>query len=53
MLGNGCDNARTVDRKALESRVLTGLRERMMTPEIAAEAIRAYTHKTNRLNRQR
>jgi hypothetical protein len=53
VLGNGCDNARTVDRKALESRVLTGLRERMMTPEIAAEAIRAYTHKTNRLNRQR
>jgi hypothetical protein len=27
VLGNGCDNARTVDRKALESRVLTGLRE--------------------------
>jgi hypothetical protein len=27
VLGNGCDNARNVDRKALESRVLTGLRE--------------------------
>ena len=53
MLGNGCDNARTVDRKALESRVLTGLRERMMTPEIAAEAMRTYTQETNRLNRQR
>ena len=53
MLGNGCDNARAMDGKALKSRVLTGLRERMMTPEIAAEAIRAYTHKTNRLNRQR
>jgi site-specific DNA recombinase len=53
VLGNGCDNARTVDRKALESRVLTGLRERMMTPEIAAEAMRAYTQETNRLNRQR
>lgn len=53
VLGNGCDNARTVDRKALESRVLIGLRERMMTPEIAAEAMRAYTQETNRLNRQR
>ena len=31
----------------------TGLRERMMTPEIAAEAMRAYTQETNRLNRQR
>jgi len=36
-----------------ESRVLTGLRERMMTPEIAAEAMRTYTQETNRLNRQR
>jgi hypothetical protein len=39
--------------KALESRVLTGLHERMMTPEIAAEAMRACTQETNRLNRQR
>jgi hypothetical protein len=53
VLGNSSDNARAVDRKALESRVLTGLPERMMTPEIAAEAIRAYTQETNRLNRQR
>jgi hypothetical protein len=41
VLGSGCDNARSVDRKALEGRVLTGLPERMMTPEIAAEAMRA------------
>ena len=53
MLGNCCDNARSVGRKALESRVLTGLPERMMTPEIAAVAIRSYTLETNRLNRQR
>lgn len=37
----------------LEARVLTGLRERMMTPEMAAEAMRAYTQETNRLNRER
>ena len=53
VLGNGRDNARTVDRKALERCVLTRPRERMMTPEIAAEAMRAYTQETNRLNRQR
>jgi hypothetical protein len=32
-MADGCDNARTVDRKALEVRVLARLRERMMTPE--------------------
>jgi DNA invertase Pin-like site-specific DNA recombinase len=53
VLGNGCDNARTIARGALEARVLTGLRERMMTPEMAAEAMRAYTQETNRLNRER
>lgn len=53
VLGNGCDNARTVGRKALETRVLAGLRERMMTPEMAAEAMRAYAEETNRLNRER
>ena len=51
--GNSCDNARAAHREALESHVLTGLRERMMTPEIAADAMRAYTQETNRLNRQR
>jgi site-specific DNA recombinase len=53
VLGNGCDNARTIAREALEARVLTGLRERMMTPDMAAEAMRAYTQETNRLNRER
>lgn len=53
VLGNGCDNARTVGRKALEARVLTGLRERMMTPEMAAQAMRACAEETNRLNRER
>jgi DNA invertase Pin-like site-specific DNA recombinase len=53
VLANGCDNARTIDRKALEARVLAGLRDRMMTPEIAAEAMRAYAEETNLLNRKR
>ncbi len=49
----GCTNARTVDRKELETRVLAGLRDRLMTPEAAAAAIRAYAEETNRLNRER
>lgn len=52
-LGNGCDNARTLAREPLEARVLAGLRDRMMTPQIAAEAMRAYAEETNRFNRLR
>lgn len=52
-LANGCDNGRTVPREALEARVLAGLRDQMMTPEMAAEAMRAYAEETNRLNRER
>jgi site-specific DNA recombinase len=41
VLSNGCDNVRTIHRKALEARVLAGLRGRLMAPEAAAEAMRA------------
>jgi hypothetical protein len=47
-----CDNSRTIPRDDLERRVLTGLQYRMMAPEIAAEAMRAYAEESNRLNRQ-
>jgi len=53
VLGNGCDNARTIARTALEARALAGLRDRLMTPDMAAEAMRAYALETNRLNRER
>jgi site-specific DNA recombinase len=53
VLSNGCDNVRTIHRKALEARVLAGLRGRLMAPEAAAEAMRAYAQETNRLNRER
>jgi hypothetical protein len=53
ILDNGCGNARTTARETLEARVLTGLRERMMTPDMATEAMRAYAQETNRLNRER
>ncbi|WP_180899768.1 recombinase family protein [Martelella soudanensis] len=48
-----CSNSRTIRQDELESRVLSGLKDRMMSPEIAAEAMRAYAEETNRLNRER
>jgi hypothetical protein len=37
-----CANTRTITRGDLEQRVLAGLKDRMMAPEMAAEAMRAY-----------
>lgn len=53
-ISNGsCTSSRTIPREELEPRVLAGLRDRMMAPEVAAEAMRAYAEETNRLNRER
>jgi hypothetical protein len=43
VLGNGCATPAPLTARLWKSRVLTGLRERMMTPTIAAEAMRTYT----------
>ena len=48
-----CENSRTIARPDLEARVLAGLKDRMMAPEIVEEAMRAYAQETNRLNRER
>ncbi len=48
-----CSNGHSIAREALEARVLDGLKERLMTPEAAAEAIDAYVSESNRLNQQR
>ncbi|WP_284777330.1 recombinase family protein [Agrobacterium sp. lyk4-40-TYG-31] len=48
-----CSNSRTIPREELEARVLSGLEDRMMAPEIVEEAMRAYAEETNRLNRER
>ncbi|MBZ9791677.1 recombinase family protein [Rhizobium sp. 3T7] len=48
-----CDNSRTIRQDELESRVLTGLKDRLMAPAIVEEAMRAYAEETNRLNRER
>ena len=49
----GCVNRRSIRRAVLEERVLTGLKDRLMAPEAAEEAMRAYGEETNRLNRER
>lgn len=53
-VGKGtCENARTIPRAELEARVLAGLKDRLMAPEVIEEAMRAYALETNRLNRER
>ncbi len=37
-----CGNATTIIRQTVERRVMDGLRERMLTPALAAEFVRAY-----------
>ena len=52
-VSNGsCTNKHTIPRAELEQRVLAGLKDRLMAPEAAAEAMRAYAEETNRLNRE-
>jgi DNA invertase Pin-like site-specific DNA recombinase len=46
-------NTRTIRRERLEARVLEGLKDRLLAPEVAAEAMRAYSEEINRLNRDR
>ncbi|MGK9171592.1 recombinase family protein [Inquilinus limosus] len=48
-----CSNGRTIDRLDLERRVLVGLKDRLLAPEAAAEAMRAYTEELNRRNQAR
>jgi len=53
VMNGSCANSRTIAREALEERMLAGLRERLMAPEVAAAAMRSYAEETNRLNRER
>ena len=53
VMNGSCENGRGIARTALEERLLAGLKDRLMAPEVAAEAMRAYVEETNRLNRER
>jgi len=48
-----CDNGRTIRRDEIEARVLAGLKDKLVSSEAVAEAVRAYAKETNRLNRDR
>ncbi|WP_226951361.1 zinc ribbon domain-containing protein [Rhizobium terrae] len=48
-----CDNGRSITRDKIEARVLTGLKERLVSSEAVAEVVKAYAEEMNRLNRDR
>ena len=47
-----CDNAVTIERTSVERWVLGGLRDRMLTPKLTAEFVRAFEAETVRLQRE-
>jgi hypothetical protein len=51
--GKGCSNASAVRGDSLEARVLVGLKDQMMAPDMMADAMRAFIEETNHLNQQR
>ena len=46
---NTCDNRLTIKREAVEQRILTALRERLMEPALFAEFCKEFTKEMNRL----
>jgi site-specific DNA recombinase len=44
-----CSNDRTISREEIESRILTAIKQNLLTPELVAEFTRAYTQEFNRL----
>lgn len=48
-----CDNGRTITRDKIEVRVLAGLKEKLVSSEAVAEAVKAYAVEMNQLNRDR
>jgi len=48
-----CDNAATVSRQEIEERVLGGLKEKLLAPELIREFIQAFQEEMNRSNAER
>jgi site-specific DNA recombinase len=48
-----CDNGRTIRRCVIEQRVLSGLTDRLVSPEAVTEAVRAYHQEMNLQNHER
>ena len=47
-----CDNSHTIQRQRLERRVLSGLKDRMLAPDLVAEFMRAFAEETAALQRE-
>ncbi len=47
-----CDNRKTIKRAELEGRVLTGLKDQLLHPDLIAEFVKAYQEEHNRLTAQ-
>lgn len=48
-----CDNNRTITRDKIEERVLSGLKDRLISSHAVEETVRAFAEEMNRLNRER
>lgn len=48
-----CDNNATVSRQEIEARVLEGLKERLLAPELVREFVRSFQEETNRMAAER
>ena len=48
-----CDNKATVSRQEIEERVLGGLKQKLLAPELVREFIRAFQEETNHANAER
>ena len=48
-----CSNKRTISRDEIETRVLTGLKDKLLAPEIIHRAVKDIQAETNRLNREK
>ena len=53
VMNGSCSNGRSIRRPILEERVHAGLKDRLMAPEAAADAVCAWAEEINRRNRER
>jgi len=53
VMNDSCSNGRGIRRTELEERVLVGPKDRLMAPEAADAAVRAWAEETHRLDRER
>ncbi|MDH3660463.1 MAG: recombinase family protein [Alphaproteobacteria bacterium] len=48
-----CTNNRTIKRQIIEARVIAGLKDKLLAPDLAAEFVKGFQEETNALNHDR